>query len=639
MIPELSHIALIIALCLAGLMVALPIMGLYRKNPLWMQAARPLALGQSFFICLSFTGLLYAFLNDDFSVAYVAEHSNTALPLLYKTSAIWGGHEGSLLLWVLILSAWIVLFSLCSRSLPMYFATRTLVILGAISVGFLLFLLSVSNPFIRFLPEYPVDGRDLNPLLQDIGFILHPPLLYIGYVGFAVPFALAIGALWTDEVPGETVAKWMRPWALSAFAFLTVGIALGSWWAYYELGWGGWWFWDPVENASFIPWLVAIALIHQLIVTNQRKLFQAWTFLVAIMVFALSLLGTFLVRSGLLTSVHAFASDPTRGIFLLEFICVIVGGALLLYARNVNRFSMREKINLNSREALIVFSTILIIVSTGAVLLGTLFPLAYNALTNEPLSVGAPYFNAVLIPFMLPVCLLIPLGPLSQWGYTTFKTLRLKILLLSLIAFLGAVFCYQFIPPPQASGWVIVGLGIGFWIALGTLQHAARKIRLNGIKGVSLPAWGMLSAHFGMAVFVIGITGASHYAIEREVAIPVDQSITLGDDRVVFRAIHSVEGTNYIGYRGHFEVFRQAKKIADLYPEKRIFVAQGHKITETAIYPGLLRDIYISLGDRIKERVWSARIYYKPCVRWIWLGAIMMALGALMASIGRRYRG
>lgn len=637
MIPELGHFSLILALCLTGLQSILPPLGIYKKNQHWIQLATPLMLGQSFFITVSFFCLLYAFLQDDFTVSYVAQHSNAALPTFYKISAVWGGHEGSLLLWIFLLSGWGVIASVCLRWLPREFLARILTVLGLIGFGFLLFLLFTSNPFQRFLPEYPVDGRDLNPLLQDLGLILHPPLLYIGYVGFAIPFAFAVSVL---SQPSRELAwaKAMRSWALAAFGFLTLGITLGSWWAYYELGWGGWWFWDPVENVSFMPWLVGIALIHSLMVNDKRQILEEWSLLLAILVFALSLLGTFLVRSGILTSIHAFANDPKRGSFFLIFFMVIIGGALVLYAIQAKRFSVAQRLIFMSRESFIFISILFLLVGAFAVLLGTLFPLLYEAFTGQKLSVGFPYFNSIFIPLMIPVLILIPVGPLSYWKNNVVRDLINKIKWPSIISMILAFFS-SLLFMKRISGTFILGLALGLWIAIGTLKILLLKIQKQGsIRSLSLGALGMLSAHLGIAVLVLGVTVVSHKEIEREVAIVQGQSVMLGDEEIIFKDIVSIEGTNYLGQQGRFVVFNQGKKVTELYPEKRLFITPGLKMTETAIAPGFWRDLYIALGEPLKEGGWSARIYYKPGIRWIWLGALLVAIGSFLAAIGRRHR-
>jgi cytochrome c-type biogenesis protein CcmF len=651
MIPEIGHFALILSLCLTGLQFFLPIWGLYKDRRLLIQVVHPLVLGQCLFITISFLTLFYAFIQDDFSVAYVAGHSNAALPFFYKLSAVWGGHEGSLLLWIFLFSTWTLAVSVFARHLPVFFLTRVLVILGMIQFGLLLFLLATSNPFLRLLPSYPVDGADLNPLLQDFGFIVHPPLLYMGYVGFAVPFAFAVSVLWGGE-KGIPWSKWLRPWVLTAFGFLTIGIALGSWWAYYELGWGGWWFWDPVENASFMPWLVSIALIHSLMVGSKRQRFQSWTLLLTIIVFSLSLLGTFLVRSGVLSSIHAFANDPKRGVFLLGFLLGVIGSALLLYAFRGKKASSDVvfvkgteplKVSLVSREAVILISNVLLIVSAASVLLGTLFPLIYDILTGKKLSVGFPYFNRVFIPLIIPVLILIPLGSLMRWERNLIAAIARKVRWIIgasiLLGIVLPVFFTQYIPLP-----VIFGLSLGWWIILGTLCTVAEKIEKHGsISGLSLSAFGMTFAHLGVAVIIIGITLVSHYQIERNVLMTLGQVLSIADYEIEFQNVGSIEGSNYVGYRGHFVVRRRltsriAEKVADLFPEKRVFVVQGSKMTETAIDPGLFRDIYISIGDRLPTGKWVARIYYKPFVRCIWLGGLMIAFGSFLAALGRRTR-
>ncbi len=638
MVPEIGEFCLIVAFCLAVVQSTLPLAGLYRKKDHWIAMARPLALGQCFFITLSFVLLVICFLQNDFSVAYVARNSNSSLPIFYQVSAVWGGHEGSLLLWTLLFSGWVMMVTLCSRHLPMHFLARVLIILGWISCGFLLFLLATSSPFQRYLPDYPLDGRDLNPLLQDFGLIVHPPVLYMGYVGFAIPFAFALSVLWGNEndLPW---AKWMRPWVLVAFGFLTVGIALGSWWAYYELGWGGWWFWDPVENASFMPWLVGIALIHSLMMSDKRQMFQGWSLLLAILTFALSLLGAFLVRSGILTSVHAFANDPTRGIFLLEFLGVVVGGSFGLYARRGKRFSMPLRLEWCSRETVILLSTVFLAVSTATVLLGTLFPLFYEVCTGQKLSVGFPYFNSVFIPLMLPVLLLIPIGPIITWGQNQGKELIQKVQWIGVLSVvLGAVIPWVFTRALSVS--VALGVSLGIWIMLGTLKTAYQKSRQRGgVFKLSKGALGMIFAHLGMAVSIIGITIVSHYQIERDVVMKPGQSLEIAGEEIGFEKMQRTEGENYLGYQGHFGVSVAGKKIAELTPEKRVYVVQGQRLTETAIDPGFWRDIYISLGESLGEESWSVRLYYKPLVRWIWLGALMMAMGGLIAAWGRRTKG
>lgn len=693
MIPEIGHFALILAFCLAVLQLILPLFNLraalFRPSnisSLWIQTAYPLSIGQSFFISFSFLCLAYAFVQDDFSVSYVALHSNTHLPLFYKISAIWGGHEGSLLLWLFILSLWILTLGITSRkktlntSQSKLFFAIVLTVLTAITLGFLSLLLFSSNPFARFLPDYPIDGNDLNPLLQDFGLVVHPPLLYMGYVGFAIPFAFAIGIiilklcdakkqLVNAKIKSESEpeihipwAKWLRPWCLTAFSFLTLGIMLGSWWAYYELGWGGWWFWDPVENASFIPWLVALALIHMLMTTDKQTYFQSLSLLLCILVFTFSLLGTFLVRSDVLASVHSFASDPKRGILILIFLVVVVAAGLILYSIWAKKEVQTKNVTLKnlelfSRETLILISSWCLLVAALSVLLGTLYPLFYEMISKQKISVGFPYFNAVFIPLVLPVLLLTPLGPIMKWGTNAMMAIVQKfrwIALISVIlALLFPAFIYKFfisIPNistnnaiPTSVGnllWVILGLTIGFWIFLGTIVSLITKVKKKGsIKGLSFGAWGMIFAHSGIAITVIGITLVSHYQIERLVRILPGQNLDVANYHVIFEKVESIEGANYIGYRGHFKISSITTPTSNqfqLYPEKRLYVIQGSALSETAIDPGFFRDIYIALGEKLPQGAWSARIYYKPFVRWIWLGAIMIAFGALLAAWGRR---
>lgn len=632
MIPEFGHFSLILALCLAMTQVVLPLYGLYQKRAAYLQIARPLSLGVGLFICLSLAALLYALIHNDFSVAYIVQHSNSSLPTVYKISALWAGHEGSLLLWVLILSIWTGIVSISSRSLPLDFAARLLIILGFIAVGFLFFLLTTSNPFERLLPHYPLDGRDLNPLLQDPGLAIHPPLLYVGYVGFAIPFAFAITVLWLGQLQNAWV-KWLRPFVLITWSFLTLGITLGSWWAYYELGWGGWWFWDPVENASFMPWLVGTALVHSVIISKKRQQFLGWTILLAILAFGLCLLGGFLVRSGVLTSVHAFANDPKRGLFILQLVALLLGSAFILYAVRAHTLANTQPMALYSRESLLMFSTMLLVVSALTILLGTVYPILYESITQRKISVGFPYFNMTFIPLMVPVLAAIPLGPFMKWGenypFAVLNKLKWSLLL---AVVLGSLLPWLIMKVTFAS--VIIGLSLAFWIILGTLQRVKEK----GVLNVSLKGWGMVLGHLGMAIVVIGIVVVSNYQIESEVRVIFKQPIQIADYTVTLQEMKIIEGSNYIGHQGHFLVEKQGKWVSDLYPEKRLFVVPGISMTETAIAPGLFRDIYISLGEKLPDGGYSARIYYKPFVRWIWLGALMIAVGALMAAVDRKDR-
>lgn len=644
MIPELGLFSLILAFCLALAQIFLPLLHLFstsehltRTNN-FLQITRPLALGQCFFIVISFILLVYAFIYNDFSVAYVVHHSNTSLPLFYRISAVWAGHEGSLLLWVAILSIWMCAATITSRQFSSAFVARLLMIMGFLSASFLLFLLATSNPFARLLPNYPLDGQDLNPLLQDFGLIIHPPILYLGYVGFSVPFAFAIAVLWLGEIQ-QVWVQWVRPFILTAFSFLTVGIALGSWWAYYELGWGGWWFWDPVENASFMPWLLSIALIHSVIITNKQQKFPVWTILLSLITFAFCVLGTFLVRSGVLTSVHAFASDPTRGLFILQLLAILIGGAFTIYAMRANRLSSQNTISLSlySRENLLILNTMLLVVIALSILLGTLFPLFYEAITHQKISVGFPYFNTIFVPLVIPVLCAIPLGPFTRWGSHHFIDVIKQLkwaLLLSIM--MGITFPWILSKAAEISIGVVVGITLACWIAIGTLQRILFKLLKDGLKEISLGAWGMVLGHFGIAVMIVGIVVVSHYQIEKEERVLPLKSIEIAGYQIILQNIEAIEGSNYMGYRGHFLVEKKGRKIADLFPEKRIFVVRKIAMTETAIDPDLFRDIYISLGEKLPSGGFSARIYYKPFVRWIWLGALITAAGGLVAALHRK---
>lgn len=641
MIPELGHFSLILALSLTILLSSIPLLGVYKDRLPWIQLARPLALGQCFFVFVSFSCLSYAFYTNDFSVSAVAQNSNSTLPMLYRIAALWGAHEGSLLLWVLILSTWITLLSVYSRSLPLFFTAHILAILGMVSVGFLLFLLVTSNPFARLLPNIPVDGRDLNPLLQDAALTIHPPLLYIGYTGLAIPFAFAVSVLCLGKCEWIWL-RWLRPWVLVVFGFLTVGICLGSWWAYYELGWGGWWFWDPVENVSLMPWLISIGLIHSLFLSEKRQILIGWTLLLAITAFALTLMGLCLVRSGVLASVHAFGSDPTRAFFIFTFLILVVGCAFFLYVYRVQHLShLTNKSHpaVLSRETLILLSTIFLMVSAMTLLLGTLFPLLYEYMAGQKISVGFPYFNAVFIPMMLPFLFLIPLGPITRWGTNTVRDILNPCIFTFVISIILSLILVVWMPPVgtvdsiMSTLKVFVGLFLSFWIIFTTLRSLISKIQRQGsIKKVSLGAWGMILAHTGVAISVIGITVVSSYQIEKEVRMKPGDTVYLGHDSINFVKTDILEGPNYMSYRAFFELASQG---ITLLPEKRVFLVQNTMMTETAIDPGWFRDIYIALGEKLEGGAWTARVCYKPFIRWIWMGAFMMAFGSILAAIAK----
>lgn len=641
MVPELGHFSLILAFCLSCLLCTLPIVGASKNNQLWMSLARPLTAGVFVFLAACLLILAYAFVTDDFSVQFVAQHSNTLLPTRYKVTAVWGGHEGSFLFWTFMLSAWMLAVSIFSKNMPLDFIARVLGVLGFLSGGYILFMLATSNPFDRIVPLAPADGADLNSALQDIGFIVHPPSLYMGYVGFSVVFAFAIAALLSGRLDAAW-ARWSRPWANVSWAILTVGIALGSWWAYYELGWGGWWAWDPVENPPLITWLLGTAMVHSLAVTEKRGVFKSWTVLLAIMTFAGSLLGTFITRSGLLTSVHAFASDPTRGIFILGFIGLTIGASLVLYALRAPLIKNESGFSLVSREATILVNNVLLVVAAASILLGTLFPMIYQAITDDLISIGPPYFNAIFVPLMSLVAILLGIGPVCRWKQTSPAYLRQqlsKIALASVVLgiIIPLVFTLEF------SLAATVGIGLAMWITLTVIADINRKIankssKVSGL--ISLPASyiGMQLAHFGGAVLIVGACLTSNFSSETSVLLIPGQSVDLGEYNFVFDGTEPVTGPNYIGDEATFTVNKNGSYLETLNPQKRIYVASSTPSTEMAIDAGFLRDLFITLGERKDGGAWSMTIYHKPFVRWVWLGAIFMALGGITAAADRRYR-
>jgi len=640
MIPELGHFALIIALGLACILAFFSLLGASMGNSTWVAMARPLARGQFAFIAIAFMCLVYAFITYDFSVAYVAQNSNSALPLGYRISAVWGGHEGSLLLWALILSIWTLAVSIFSRSLPEAFVARVLGVMGLVSIGFLLFMLLTSNPFTRLWPE-PLDGADLNPLLQDFGLIIHPPMLYMGYVGFSVAFGFAIAAL-LDGRLDATWARWSRPWTIAAWMFLTIGIALGSWWAYYELGWGGWWFWDPVENASFMPWLVGTALIHSLAATEKRGVFKRWTILLAICAFSLSLLGTFLVRSGVLTSVHAFAIDPARGVFILIYLGVVIGGSLTLYAWRAPGNLGGATFKLVSRETLLLINNILLIVAMVTILLGTLYPLILDALGLGKLSVGPPYFNTVFIPLMALVALFQVFGALSHWKQDRTKRLLQQLRHAAIGSILMGVLFVIMLADVTAL-MAAIGIILAAWIIFGSVQiivNQGLKNQKNWSSLRKLPRsfYGMSLAHIGLGVTIVGITISSLYSTEKHVKLIPGESFTLSGYTYRLADVSDFEGPNYRANIGKIEVFKDGKQITVLLPEKRVYHVRNMPMTEAGIDAGFTRDLYVSLGEPIGADAWSLRLYYKPFIRWIWIGAILMGLGGLLAITDKRYR-
>ncbi|HVV69279.1 MAG TPA: heme lyase CcmF/NrfE family subunit [Gammaproteobacteria bacterium] len=637
MIPEFGHFALILALCLAVSQSLIPLIGASFRKPAWMQLARPLAYGQCLFVAFAFSALAYSFVSNDFSVAYVASNSNSQLPWIYRICAVWGAHEGSLLLWVFLLSGWMSAVAVFSRSLPLITRARVLAVLGMISTGFLLFLLLTSNPFLRLLPNVPADGQDLNPLLQDPGLVIHPPMLYMGYVGFAVAFAFAIAALMNGRLDAAW-ACWSKPWTLVAWCFLTFGIILGSWWAYRELGWGGWWFWDPVENASFLPWLAGTALIHSLSVTGARDAFKAWTALLAICTFSLSLLGTFLVRSGVLISVHAFAVDPLRGVFMLVFLGLVIGAALLLYAFRAHTVRRDIRFNLYSRESMLLANNLLLTMAMLTILLGTLYPLIVDGLNLEKISVGPPYFNLVFVPFMVCVLVFMGLAPLSRWANTDARTVMRKMWLVLVMA-VGLACLLPWVVVGRLNLGVVVGLGLALWVIIATLQHVlVRRGRFIGLKRLSRSGWGMVVAHVGVAVCVCGVVLTTHYSEEQQVRMNPGDSVSLGSYVVRFLGVRDLQGANYSGVAGGVIVSRSGRAVAFLQPEQRVYSVQKTALAKTAIDVGLFRDVYVALGEPLDHQAWSLRVYYKPFVRWIWGGGLMIILGGILALMDRRYR-
>ena len=644
MIPELGHFALWLALAASLTLGVMPMVGAARGRADWMALARPLTTLIFVLIAFAFICLTASFVRHDFSVLYVASNSNSALPLPYRIAAVWGGHEGSLLLWVLMLCVWMLAVARFSAHLPLPVLSRILAVMGLVTVGFLLFMLLTSNPFDRLWPA-AADGRDLNPLLQDPGMVIHPPLLYMGYVGFSVAFAFAIAALIGGNLDA-TWARWTRPWTTVAWMFLTIGIALGSWWAYYELGWGGWWFWDPVENASFMPWLVGTALIHSLAVTEKRGSFKSWTVLLAIMAFSLSLLGTFLVRSGVLSSVHAFATDPRRGIFILAFLVIVIGASLALYAWRAPKVGLGARFELISRETALLANNVLLVVAAGAVLLGTLYPLVLDALGVGKISVGPPYFDTVFMPLMAPAIFLMGIGPMTRWKSAELPDLARRLRWAFGVAVIAAV----------GSAWLAgeitlvgtLGLLMAFWIVGALISHLLELVRPTGARWADVPhrlglipraTYGMLLAHFGVAVFCFGVAMVKSHEIERDVKMEVGDSTTVRGYTFTFLGAREIEGPNYVAMQGLIEVSVDGRKTKELRPEKRIYRVQQNAMTEAAIDTGFTRDLYVALGESVDNgKAWIVRVYVKPFIDWIWGGAFLMAMGGLLAATDRRYR-
>jgi cytochrome c-type biogenesis protein CcmF len=631
MIPEFGHYALILALCVAIIQGILPLVGAHQGRREWILLARPAAQTAFLLLGIAFLILAWSFYSNDFSVLYVAEHSNSQMPVIYRLGAVWGGHEGSLLLWVFLLSTWTFLVAQLSKSLDEFMVARVIGVLGLVTTGLLLFVIATSNPFERLLPAAQ-DGRSLNPLLQDPGLVFHPPMLYMGYVGFSVAFAFAIASLLSGRLDAAW-ARWSRPWTTAAWVFLTLGIALGSWWAYYELGWGGWWFWDPVENASFIPWLVGTALLHSLAVTEKRGGFKSWTVLLAITAFSLSLLGTFLVRSGVLTSVHAFATDPTRGVFILIFLVLVVGSSLALYAWRAPKSTLGGKFSLTSRETFILLGNVFLVVSAASVLLGTLYPLLIDALHLGKISVGPPYFNSVFVPIMIPLLVLMGIGPWTSWKNSNLLDVIKRLWTAALVAIIAAALI------PFAMGeftWLSsLGFLLAFWVITSGILQIIRQAKVGKPTRSFI---GMQVAHLGIAVFVIGVTMVGAYQEEKDVRMLAGESVSVGGYQIQLQGVAAVPGPNYRAMQGTFLLTRNGKLEATMYPEKRSYFSSTMPMTEAAIDAGLTRDIYVSLGEELEDKAWAVRVYYKPFVDWIWGGCLLMALGGVLAMSDKRYR-
>jgi cytochrome c-type biogenesis protein CcmF len=635
-IPEIGHFALILALALALVQGTLPLIGAHQNNAALMSVARSSAIGHLLFVVVAYACLTWAFLQNDFSVLYVANHSQLSLPTMYKITAVWGGHEGSVLLWILLLAAWTTAVAFFSRGLPEGFVARVIGVLGLLSIGFILFALLTSNPFDRLIPA-PPDGGDLNPLLQDPGMAFHPPLLYVGYVGFSVAFAFAIAAMLSGNID-QRWTKWTRPWTTMAWLFLTLGIALGSWWAYYELGWGGWWFWDPVENASFMPWLVGTALIHSLAVAEKRGLFKSWTLLLAIAAFSLSLVGTFLVRSGIIVSVHAFATDPSRGIFILGFLGVVVLSALALYAWRAPGLDSTAGFKPNSRETFLLLNNVLLVIATTLVFIGTLAPLVFEVLDAGKISIGPPWFAIAFVIPMLPLLFLMGLGMHTVWRHQKGSLLTGKLKLPAIISIVLGVLI-----PGVVYGrfglMVSVGTITAFWILFTSAIEPVRSLRrAHGSAGITRSALGMSVAHFGVGLFVLGVTLVSAFNVETDMAMRTGQTLDAAGYQFELRELRDVEGPNYSAIEGSIEVRRDGDFVATIRPQKRQYLVQKNWMTEADIVVSWNRDLFVALGDQIGSDTWSVRIQYKPMIRFIWFGALVMALGGLLAASDRRYR-
>ena len=641
MIAELGNYALALSLAVSFFLAILPLWGAEKGHPQLMSLARPMTYGLFFTLTIAFAALFYLFAVNDFSVQYVVNNSNSSLPIYYRLSAVWGSHEGSLLLWIWLLTLWGAAVALFSKHLPQEAVARVLGIMGIISIGFLLFVLFTSNPFTRTFPDFPVDGRELNPMLQDVGLIFHPPLLYMGYVGFSVAFAFAIASLMTGKLDSAW-ARWSRPWTIAAWVFLTLGIVLGSWWAYYELGWGGWWFWDPVENASLMPWLAGTALIHSLSVTEKRSTFKAWTVLLAILAFSLCLLGTFLVRSGILVSVHAFASDPTRGLYILAYLVLVIGGSLLLYAFQGNKIKSLDNYQRYSRESLLLLNNIMLMAFLSVVFLGTILPLIHKQIGLGSISIGAPFFDQMFLILMVPFSLLLGIGPLVKWRRDQVSAIRTPVII-SLIMMVALGFGLPYLVGDRLTVTVVLGVMMAAIIVILSLyeMHTRATHRhsfLTGIFKLSRSHWGMTLAHLGVAMTVFGIAMSQNFSIEKDVRMREGDSVQILDYQFTFKGLKITDGANYQGGTADIAITKNGKPEATLHAEKRFYNVSKMGMTEAAIDWGFSRDLYAALGEQLEDGSWGLRLYYKPFIRWIWFGGLFMAIGGLLCMLDKRYR-
>lgn len=641
MIAELGNYGLALALALSIFLAILPLVGAEKGNAKLMSLGRPLTWAMFLALSLSFGSLFYLFAVNDFSVQYVVNNSNSTLPLQYRLSAVWGSHEGSLLLWIWLLALWAVGVATFTRKMPEEAVARVLSVMGLISIGFMVFIIFSSNPFNRTFPDFPADGRELNPMLQDVGLIFHPPLLYMGYVGFSVAFAFAIASLMTGKLD-TAWARWSRPWTMAAWVFLTLGIVLGSWWAYYELGWGGWWFWDPVENASLMPWLAGTALIHSLAVTEKRSTFKAWTVLLAILAFSLCLLGTFLVRSGILVSVHAFASDPTRGLYILAYLVFVIGGSLLLYAFQGTKIKSLDNYQRYSRESLLLLNNVMLMAFLSVVFLGTILPLIHKQIGLGSVSIGAPFFNQMFLILMVPFAFILGIGPLVKWRRDQISAIRTPVMI-SLVMMIALGFGLPYLVGNRITATSVMGVMMSAIIVILSLyeMHTRATHRhsfLMGIFKLSRSHWGMVLAHLGVAMTVFGIAMSHNFSIEKDVRMREGDSVQILDYNFTFKGLKITDGANYQGDTADIEITRNGKLEATLHAEKRFYNVSKMGMTEAAIDWGFTRDLYAALGEQLDDGSWGLRLYYKPFIRWIWLGGVFMALGGLLCMLDKRYR-